>query len=231
MPQSRWLPTQPRTAVDDAEITDDRLYREWAGGDNNAGSRLVDRYLRPLARFFANKVTDAGHAEELVAEAFEICARKLGDWSGTGSFRSYLFGIAHNVLRNYLRHKRRHGREIDPETDAIAGLGPSPATVVGNRREQRLLLEGLRRIPIEYQLVLELSYFEQMSRTEIAEAIALPVGTVASRLRRAHELLTDQLAALADQPELLHSTVHGLGEWAAELRAQLGAGAPRKSRR
>jgi RNA polymerase sigma factor (sigma-70 family) len=203
---------------------DDVLYRAWASGDTAAGGQLVDRHLRRLARFFANKVRSAPDAEELVAETFEICARKLGDWSGAGSFRAYLLGVGHNVLRNYLRSKVRNGREIDPETDHIAALGPSPVTLVGDHREQRLLLEGLRRIPIEHQLVLELSHFEEMSRSEIAAVLGIPEGTVASRIRRAHELLATALGDLAGAPELLRSTLHGLGDWAAALRARLAAG-------
>lgn len=198
--------------------TDEQLYQAWAGGDRVAGGRLVDRHVRPIARFFANKVADGPDAEDLVGESFEICARKLGDYDEKGSFRSYLFGIAHNVLRNYLKKKRRRGRELDPEVDAIATLGPSPVTVVSTRREHRLLLEALRAVPIELQVLLELAHFEQMSRTEIAAVTGLPAGTVASRLRRAGERLEEALAELADRPDLLHSTVHGLTDWAADLR-------------
>jgi RNA polymerase sigma factor (sigma-70 family) len=208
--------------MDQPEREDDELYRVWVGGDAAAGGVLVDRHLRKLARFFANKVGSPSDAEELVGQSFEICARKLGDWNGTGTFRSYLFGIAHNVLRNYLRSKRRNGREIDPATDAIASLGPSPVTIVGDHREQRLLLEALRQIPVEHQLVLEMAYFEDLSRAEIAEALGIPAGTVASRTRRAHELLTEALTQIAGQPELLHSTLHGLDDWAQALRARLG---------
>jgi RNA polymerase sigma-70 factor (ECF subfamily) len=205
----------------DVPITDEQLYQAWAMGDRAAGSRLVDRFVRPIARFFANKVADTPDAEDLVGETFEICARKLGDYASVGSFRSYLFGIGHNVLRNYLRRKRRHGREIDPETDSIAMLGPSPVTAVASKREHTLLLRALRSVPIELQVVLELAHFEQMSRTEIAEAIGVPAGTVASRLRRANELLERTLAELAEHPDLAHSTIHGLSDWAAELRVHI----------
>jgi len=207
----------------DVPVTDEQLYQAWALGDRTAGSRLVDRFVRPIARFFANKVADAPDAEDLVGETFEICARKLGDFACEGSFRSYLFGIAHNVLRNYLRRKRRHGREIDPETDSIAMLGPSLVTAIASKREHTLLLRALRSVPIELQVVLELAHFEQMSRTEIALALGMPAGTVASRLRRANELLEAKLAELAEHPDLARSTIHGLTDWAAELRVHIDA--------
>src|SRR5688500_1911983 len=59
------------TALVSAEqdvIPDEQLYQSWALGDRRAGSRLVDRFVRPIARFFANKIADVADAEELVAE-------------------------------------------------------------------------------------------------------------------------------------------------------------------
>ncbi|HWB78011.1 MAG TPA: sigma factor, partial [Nannocystaceae bacterium] len=85
--------------MDEVVPSDRELYLDWHRGDAGAGGRLVDRHLVGLGRFFANKVFDGRDAEDLVASTFEICARKLGDWTGTGSFRAYIFGVAHNVLR------------------------------------------------------------------------------------------------------------------------------------
>jgi RNA polymerase sigma factor (sigma-70 family) len=201
--------------------TDDELYRQWWAGDRNAGSRLVDRHVRPVARFFANKIANAADADELVAQTFEIVARKLGDFASEGSFRSYVFALANNVLRNYLKKQRRNGREVDPEIDAIAAIGPSVVTAVASRREHQLLLHGLRAVPIDDQVLLELSYFEQLSRTEIAAALGWPVGTVASRMRRAHARLEAALATCAAEPALLQSTIHGIADWAAELRQRI----------
>lgn len=207
-------------AGDDAD--DDALYHAWSTGDAAAGGRLVDRHLARVGRFFANKVGSAADAEELIGATFEIVARRLGDFQGRGSFRAYLYGIAHNVLRNHLRSKRRHGHEVDPDTESVAALGPTPVTLAGERREQRLLLEALRQLPLEAQIVIEMSYFEGMSRSEIAAALALPEGTVGSRMRRAHQRLQEVLAELAESEALLRSTLHGLADWAADLRGQFG---------
>ncbi len=208
----------------ESQPSDEELYRRWAAGDAAAGSRLVDRHLGRLARFFVNKVSRPSDAEELVGTTFEIIARKLGDFAEASSFRAYLYGVAHNVLRNHLRGRRRNDREIDPEVDSVAMLGPSPVTLAHERREHRLLLEGLRQLPLELQVVLEMSYFEAMSRSEIAAALELPEGTVASRMRRAVARLQETLARLAETPELLQSTLHGIADWAAALRERIDAG-------
>lgn len=200
---------------------DAQLYRAWAAGDREAGARLIDRYLSAMARFFANKCAQPSDIEDLVATTFERCAKSLGRLQQPERFRSYLFGIATNVLRDAIR-KRRPTPVDDLEQLCVRDLGPSPSAVAADRAEQRLLLAALRAIPIEHQLVLELSVFEQMSRAEIAQVLQIPAGTVASRLRRAKTRLEQQIRALAQSPQLVHSTLHGLSDWARQIREQLG---------
>jgi RNA polymerase sigma-70 factor (ECF subfamily) len=206
--------------------TDEALYAAWADGDAAAGSRLVDRYLERIGRFFANKVLDGADTEDLVGETFELCARSLGRFRGDSSFRTYLFGIAKNVLRDYIKKRGRRPGDVDFRVTAIGDLGPSPSVIVGERREQGLLLEALRRIPLELQIVIELSFFEEMSQAEIAALLELPPGTVASRIRRGKEQLFARIEALADSPGLLESTLGGLRGWAAAIQAQLAAMGP-----
>lgn len=93
--------------------------------------------------------------------------------------------------------------------------------ILGARQEQRLLLEALRRIPIDCQIVCELHYWEQLGTSEMAEILGVAVGTVKSRLQRGRRLLEEQLAVLASSAELLHTTLSNLEGWAAELRQQL----------
>lgn len=202
--------------------SDEELYAAWTAGDRAAGGRLVDRHLRPIARFFANKIWDGDDAEELVGTTFELCARTLGSFRGDSSFRTFLFGLAHNVLRNHIRKRRPAVSELDLESSAVHDLGPSPRTAAARRREQALLLQALRAIPLEHQIVLELVYFEGLSRTEIAATLGLPAGTVASRLRRADELLRQQLRRQAHDTAHFLATRDGLVQWAEELREQLG---------
>jgi RNA polymerase sigma-70 factor (ECF subfamily) len=100
-------------------------------------------------------------------------------------------------------------------------VGAGPTTVVGRRREQRLLLEALRRIPIDSQVVLELYYWEEMSASQTAKVLDIPEGTVRGRVRRAKELLRKELTRLARTQKELESTVGDLERWAASLREML----------
>jgi len=100
-------------------------------------------------------------------------------------------------------------------------LDPSPSLMFARRREHQALLLALRQLPIPYQLVLELYYWEQMQAGEIATVMKAPEGTIRTRIRRARQLLVREIEALAESTNDLQSTLSGLDEWAAQLRDEL----------
>jgi RNA polymerase sigma factor (sigma-70 family) len=132
------------------------------------------------------------------------------------SFRSYILGIAKHQLFDYLRAEHRaKRREADLETLVIDDVFASPEEWVSSKREKRLLLHGLRCLPLPLQLVLELRYWERLSDSEVAEVLELPLGTVKTRIARGREALRDEVMRLADSPEQLKSTLDSLEDWAA----------------
>ena len=212
--------TIPATTVEDE---DEQLYARWAEGERKAGERLIERHLDTVGRFLANKVPDPSQLEDLVASTFERCAKSLGRFDARSSFRTYLLGIAYNVARDALKRHLR-APSFDDTATSLASVSRSPSAIVAVRQEQALLLQALRQLPFALQAVLELHYFEDLSRSEMAAALDLPAGTVASRLRRAKDELRQALESLATDPTLLASTVTKLDDWLAELRSRLGVG-------
>ena len=205
--------------------SDEQLVAAWRSGDQRAGEVLFERYYDAIARFFYNKVGD--RAGDLLQKTFLACVESLDRIRDDTRFRSYLFGIAHNLLRKHYRTRSRRGPEIDFEETSVHDLAPSPSKAIAAREEQRLLLEALRHIPLDYQVVIELFYWENATAAEIAEITGAPLGTVKTRIRRGRQLVEDALTTLAGSGELLHSTVSNLEGWARALRDQLGrAGEP-----
>jgi RNA polymerase sigma-70 factor (ECF subfamily) len=204
----------------DAVSEDGELYQRWASGDHAAAEELVGRHFDQIARFFANKVADASDSEELVSKSFEIVQRKLGTFRGDSSFRTYLFGIAHNVLRDYVKVRGRRP-DVDFEVTKMVDIGPSPSVVMAERKEQALLLQAMRSIPLNYQIVLELSFFEELTQAEIAGVLALPPGTVASRLRRGKDQLEKKIVELAETAAIRESTMTRMSDWARSIRKLL----------
>ena len=202
-------------AVDDAA-----LLERWRAGDQLAGEELFERYYEPVERFFLNKLSD--QVNDLVQETFIACPEGRDRLQDARKFRSYLFTVAHNVLYGFFRRKQASdGQQLDLEDQSVFDLAPGPSTIAVRNSEERLLLEGLRRIPLPYQVLLELFYWENMTSADIAEVLDLPAGTVRSRMRKARTLLERALARLETSPEKLHTTVSGLDDWARQLRERL----------
>lgn len=197
---------------------DAELLEAWRGGDKRSGSELFERYFEPVSRFFVNKLSE--EPDDLIQETFMACLHGRDRVRDTDRFRSYLFGIACNVLRAHLRrHTHLPLGEDDGEDYCAFDLAPGPSTALHAREGERLLLDALRRIPLELQIMLELHYWEAMKTDEIARTLRLAPGTVRGRLQRGRARL---MAALDEvpMPRAMRAVLtRELDEWATGLRS------------
>ena len=126
--------TLGRAAVD---ARDDRsLLDAWAAGDRDAGEALFARYFEAVVRFFQNKLS-RDH-DDLIQQTFLGCVESRAGFRGDGSFRAFLFGVAHNVLGKHLRRRYREPAALDFAQVSIAELGDSPSLVVAVDRQQQV---------------------------------------------------------------------------------------------
>jgi RNA polymerase sigma-70 factor (ECF subfamily) len=198
---------------------DAELVERWRAGDRAACAELFAAHYDGVARFFRNKVPS--HEDDLVQRSFLRCFEGIERLREPAAFRSFLFAIAHNLLREHLRERSRAPLEL--ESQRAIDLDPSPSTLVAEREHQRLLIAALRHIPLAHQIVLELHYWEQLSAAEIAEIVGEPLGTIKTRLRRAKQLLAQAVAELGRTPALVSVSLAELERWAAEIGEQLGS--------
>jgi RNA polymerase sigma-70 factor (ECF subfamily) len=201
------------------ERSDGELLERWRAGDQASGEALFEKYYPMVERFFLNKVTDG--IQDLVQETFIRCVESKERIRDDDRFRSFMFAVAYNVLSAHLRERYRSGGAINCSEVSVCDLAPGPGTLVARRREHQLLIEALRHIPIDDQVLLELHYWEQLKTQQIAEALEIPVGTVRGRLQRARARLEEVMARLAESPQDLSSTLERLDDWAAECRERL----------
>lgn len=206
--------------MDDADQSDRALLDAWRGGDRRAGSALFHRHYAMVSRFFRSKA-NAADVADLIQTTFVACVEGQERYEGAGAFRSYLLGIAFRLLCRHYRSKRRFDARIELDSVSAADLAPSPSELLAARQEERLLLAALRRIPLEHQTLLELVFWEDFTAADAAAVLGIPLGTAKSRIRRAHQLLRDALAAQADSPAVLESTLTRLDDWARGLRARV----------
>lgn len=193
--------------------SDTELLQAWRNGDDAPGQQLCLRYFEPVARFFANKLGD--QTSDLVQDTFLALVRGKDRIKDDARFRSYLFGVAYNVLKKHLA--TRYQRAEDLATRSIHDLAPGVETMLGEAEHLRLLKAALRRIPLELQVALELRYWESLSSVEIGRVLGIPASTVRTHLGRARALLEEALRSESPTPEV-ESTISNLDAWAAKLR-------------
>ena len=220
---ARLSEVQPRYYARCLVSTDAELLERWRSGDARSGSELFERHFAALSRFFGSKVGD--DIDDVLQSTFLACVEGRHRIREGASFRAYLFAIARRELFALWR-RRRADPLPDIESLSAVDLGPSPSGVVAGGQEQRLVLEGLRRLPVDQQIVLELTYWEELSDREVADVLDVPHGTVKSRIRRARIALDRVLGELSASPELLESTRQNLDGWAKQLRDVAGRSPP-----
>ena len=201
-------------------MDDLELLEAWRAGDETAGRKLVNRHFESAYRFFVNKAS--ANAEDLVQETFLAVVEARDRLRDPGAFRSYLFGVARHQLYRYWRSRKGDTAEEHP-VDDLEDQGDSAADALARHQEQKLLLKGLRRLPLHTQVLLELAYFEGVTDRELADLEGIPVGTLKSRLRKARSDLQARMGQVASA-ELLNSTTKNLDEWILSIRGCLGRG-------
>lgn len=140
-------------------------------------------------------------ADDAAQQVFLVAAERLDDIA-VGSERAFLYGTALHVARSV---RRKSGRE--PATDRGEELicaAPRPDELMERKRARETLDVVLETLSEDLRIVFVLHEFESLTMREIAEILALPPGTIASRLRRARENFQAELRetlARRDHPE------------------------------
>ncbi|MEM6991463.1 MAG: sigma-70 family RNA polymerase sigma factor [Myxococcota bacterium] len=191
------------------------LLEAWRAGDEQAGNALFRRHFRTLFTFFSTKID--GPVDDLVQETFLGCVRGRDRFRHDASFKAYLTTIARNRLYSYYK-KRERG--FDPMHSSAVDGGASPSSVIMAGEARSKLLAALRRIPLEFQVTLELYYWEGLKGPQLAQSLEISDHTVRSRLSRARARLREELQALAEVPAHRLETIErdaDFDAWAADL--------------
>jgi RNA polymerase sigma-70 factor (ECF subfamily) len=187
---------------------------DWATGEESADARAVRLSLRDPAAFaevfdrhfvtvhrYLHRRAGRDVADELAGETFRIAFERRAAWSrATPDARPWLLGIATNLLRRRFRSEQRQLRAIARTgVDEWAVMDESAAAERADAHGVRAALaRGLAALSPEDRDVVVLIAFGDLTYDEVAQALDIPAGTVASRLNRARRVLA---TALADEGE------------------------------
>ena len=188
--------------VDDDELS---LLDRWCAGDGAAGNALFRRHYEAVYRFFASKVErELGEIDDLAQETFLACVRERQRFLRHSSFRTYLFAIAKYTLYGYWRKRAKRTASVAPidfDAVSIASLSTSAGGQLARHQEHARLLDALRQLPLEQQLLLELHYWEELERDQLAEVFAVEPATTRSRLFRARAALRERMEEAQAHPQ------------------------------
>lgn len=175
--------------------------------DQKAYAELLKRYRRPVYHLVLKMVRNQEDAEDLTIEAFSKAFKNLPKFNPEYTFSTWLFRIATNNCIDFIRKKKLNTTSIDTTFQDDGGddmrmeikdkdLNPQEAAI----RDQKIALVRaiVTKLPMKYQVLVKLRYFDELSYEEIAGEIDAPLGTVKAQLHRARELLYDLVKGKRD---------------------------------
>ena len=177
----------------------DRQEQNWIAaaqkGDQSAFEALVRLYEKRVYALTLRMCKNPADAEEAAQEAFLAAWQGLAFFRGESSFSTWLYRLASNACVDLLRREGRHrsaaGPSLNDEETVIdvADDAPSPHALAERAELRQQIEEALSALPEDYRQVLILREMHQRSYDEIAEILALDLGTVKSRINRGRKRL------------------------------------------
>lgn len=157
---------------------------------------IMNTYGQEILQLSFSYVKNKELAEDLTQEIFVKCYRSLHTFGGKAKFRTWLWRIAANHCRDYLKswyNKNVITSDYQPIYDSVPSESVEETIIQEEQDEQ--LAAAVMALPIDYREVIYLFYFEEMTIKEISSVIEVKENTIKTRLKRAKELLKQRLEA------------------------------------
>lgn len=173
-----------------AALEDELLVVRCQLGERAAFDQLINRWQTPLWRYARNLTGSKHAADDVSQEVWLRVLRGIGRLRDGAGLRAWLFGIARHILMDRLRRQYAWPASDEAELDGLAAVDEGWA-----EREVELaaLQTALAGLPLRENEVLTLFYLQELTLEQIAALLAIPGGTVKSRLFRARKMLRQQL--------------------------------------
>ncbi|WP_430136147.1 sigma-70 family RNA polymerase sigma factor [Neobacillus pocheonensis] len=155
---------------------------------------IMNRYGQEVLQLVFSYVNNRAIAEDLTQDIFVKCYKGLHTYSGKSKLRTWLWRIAINHCKDFLKswyNKNVVTTEEEPFSNMTQKEMVEQAVI--QKEEDDQLIAAIMTLPIKYREVIYLFYYEEQSIKEIALVTEVSDNTVKTRLRRAKELLKEQL--------------------------------------
>jgi RNA polymerase sigma-70 factor (ECF subfamily) len=176
------------------EISDNHIVTQIKDGDVEAYAELIQRYQKPvfnlMFRFSQSKIDAAELTQDIFCKAFE----KLSGFQNDRSFFSWLYTLAMNHGRDYVRQQERKRNGLRFYTENMEQENSSlPLEIVEKKQEIDKMFMALSKLPHEKREMLLLRYQQELPIKQIGEIFNLSTSAVKMRIHRSLALLQNQL--------------------------------------
>jgi RNA polymerase sigma factor (sigma-70 family) len=149
--------------------------------------RIMNEYGSEIKRLVYSYIKNPSDADDVTQEVFVTVYRKLNTFQGKSTLRSWVYAIAINKCKDYLRSWKVRNIKLKVKLEQFVKSADSPNTteqhIIGKNEEKQLLAQVLS-LPMKYREVIILFYFEEFSVNEIADSLSINQNTVRTRLNR-----------------------------------------------
>jgi RNA polymerase sigma factor (sigma-70 family) len=183
-------------AVNDMELVQSSLT-----GDTYAFEQIVTRYQSLICAITYNGTGEFSSSRDLAQETFLQAWKNLNQLRDAAKLKSWLCGIASNLLKNHYRQLRTEA--LRPAEDFSSSQeSDTPLDSVIRQEEETIVTNALQELPEHYRETLLLYYWEQNSLAEVAEKLELSQDAVRQRLSRGRQLLKVEVSKIVE--DVLH---------------------------
>jgi RNA polymerase sigma-70 factor (ECF subfamily) len=179
--------------------TDEELVDRSRGGDVDSFNQLILRWERPIYALAYRVIGREEDARDVCQETFLRAYRALPGFKGEAKFSSWVYRIALNLCRDWIRKQRRNPIQQMPEDidvlDAAAATEPSESVedLVARRELTAVVEQAMAGLPEEQRTAIVLKEYHGMTFQEIADLQGCPLSTVKTRLYQGLSVLRRQL--------------------------------------
>ncbi len=160
--------------------------------------RLFDELAPRVRAYMMRQGADQATAEDLVQETLLTVWSKASLYSADkGALTTWVFRIARNLRISRLRREVSWQELSDEMAEVVPCTDPGPDEEVVQREREQRVQAALARLPTDQRNIVNLAFVDGLSHNEIARHLALPLGTVKSRLRLAYQKVRDSVEDMA----------------------------------
>lgn len=193
--------------------TDEELVQRSMDGDVESFNQLVRRWERPIYALAYRTIGREEDARDVCQETFLRAFRGLPGFKGQAKFSSWLYRIALNLCRDWIRRQRRTPVVATPEgldlVELASEQGPveSVEDLVARREMSRAVSEAMRLLPDEQRTAIILKEYHGLTFQEIADLQGCPLSTVKTRLYQGLSVLRRHLDPSGTRPKRVSEKV------------------------